>query len=228
MMTIQLNSNLRKSIISFSWTWIGLLIFIGIISLFSIWNMNRLYDQGATNAERINMLSNEVFMAQIEFKVQVQEWKNILLRGYNISDKKKYLSEFQRKETSVRERLNNASIMASQLGLTAQSIKIKQLTEEHSALGLIYKAALDKASFDTYQNIQKADQSVKGADRTLETRLNAASDEISKINSDQREAMQDALHDRYLSLRKFILMIMSVALVITGISLYGVLRATRS
>lgn len=71
MMTIQLNSNLRKSIISFSWTWIGLLIFIGIISLFSIWNMNRLYDQGATNAERINMLSKEIFTAQIEFKVQV-------------------------------------------------------------------------------------------------------------------------------------------------------------
>jgi|GEM_PF-4406238 len=119
------------------------------------------------------MLSNEVFTAQIEFKIQVQEWKNILLRGYNISDKEKYLSEFQKKEISVRERLNNASIMADQLGLNAQSIKIKQLAEQHLALGLIYKAALDKASFETYQNIQKADQSVKGADRALETRLNA-------------------------------------------------------
>lgn len=227
MMTIQLNSNLRKSIISFSLTWIGLLIFVGIISLFSIWYMNRLYDQGATSSERINMLSNEVFTAQIEFKIQVQEWKNILLRGYNISDKEKYLSEFQKKEISVRERLNNASIMADQLGLNAQSIKIKQLAEQHLALGLIYKAALDKASFETYQNIQKADQSVKGADRALETRLNAVSDEISKINSAQREATQDTLHQKYRSLRQFILIMMSVALVITGISLYGVLRATR-
>ena len=130
-MSSQLNSNFRKSIISFSWTWIGLLIFIGIISLFSIWYMNRLYNQGAIESESINMLSNEVLTAQIEFKIQVQEWKNILLRGYDISDKKKYFSEFEKKETSVRDRLNNASIMAEQLGLVSESEKIKKITEHH-------------------------------------------------------------------------------------------------
>lgn len=97
-MSSHLNANLRKSIISFSWTWIGLLIFIGIISLFSIWYMNRLYNQGAIESERINILSNEVLTAQIEFKIQVQEWKNILLRGSNASDKEKYFSEFQKKK----------------------------------------------------------------------------------------------------------------------------------
>ena len=227
-MSSQLNSNFRKSIISFSWTWIGLLIFIGIISLFSIWYMNRLYNQGAIESERINMLSNEVLTAQIEFKIQVQEWKNILLRGYDISDKKKYFSEFEKKETSVRDRLNNASIMAEQLGLVSESEKIKKITEHHVAQGLIYKTTLDKTSFETYENIQKADQSVKGADRELEALLSGVSNEISKINTSQREAMQDSLNQRYLSLRKLILIIMTIALVITGVSLYGVLRATRT
>ena len=227
-MSSQLNSNFRKSIISFSWTWIGLLIFIGIISLFSIWYMNRLYNQGAIESERINMLSNEVLTAQIEFKIQVQEWKNILLRGYDISDKKKYFAEFEKKETSVRDRLNNASIMAEQLGLVTESEKIKKITEHHVTLGLIYRTTLDKTSFETYKNIQKADQSVKGADRELEALLSGVSNEISKINTSQREAMQDSLNQRYLSLRKLILIIMTIALVITGVSLYGVLRATRT
>lgn len=227
-MSSHLNANLRKSIISFSWTWIGLLIFIGIISLFSIWYMNRLYNQGAIESERINILSNEVLTAQIEFKIQVQEWKNILLRGSNASDKEKYFSEFQKKEASVRDRLQTASIMAAQLGFVSESEKIKTITKHHVELGFIYKSTLDKTSFETYGNIQKADQSVKGADRELETLLSDVSNEISKINSGQREAMQDSLNQRYLSLRKLILIIMSIALVITGVSLYGVLRATRT
>lgn len=227
-MSAQLNSNFRKSIISFSWTWIGVLIFVGIISLFSIWYMNRLYNQGAIKAERINTLSSEVLTAQIEFKIQVQEWKNILLRGHQVGDRKKYLSEFQKQETSVKERLQNSSIMAERLGLFLESEKIKRIAEDHVILGLTYQSALDKASFETYKSVQKADQSVKGADRELEARLSEVTSHIAKINSDQREAMLESLNQRYLSLRRLILIILSIALAITGVSLYGVLRATRT
>jgi hypothetical protein len=60
--------------------------------------MNKSYKEGAKLASQINQTSFQITSAQVDFKIQVQEWKNILLRGRNISDREKYLSSFQNQE----------------------------------------------------------------------------------------------------------------------------------
>lgn len=227
-MSKNLGVNFRKSIISFAWTWIGLLIFIGIISLFSIWSMNRTFNNGAQLAFKTSALKNEISSASIAFKVQIQEWKNILLRGKDNSDRDFYTSKFENKEKSVQAYLNNAYIICSQLELNEICKEVIAVQIQHQQLGDAYKNNLTHASLANYDAIHKVDQSVKGIDRDLEKSMMHLNSGISEIELAQHHATHNKLTEKYASLRKLILSILTIALTITGISLYSVLRATRS
>lgn len=226
-MSKNLGINFRKNIISFAWTWIGLLIFIGIISLFSIWSMNREFNNGGELAFKTSALKNEISSASIAFKVQIQEWKNILLRGKENSARDIYFSKFEQQESSVQGYLNSAYDICSQLKLNEICNQVSTVQKQHQQLGDAYKNSLTHASLASYDAIHKVDQSVKGMDRELEKTMGNLNTIFSEIELKQRNATHQKLTEKYTSLRKLILSILAIALTITGISLYSVLRGTR-
>jgi hypothetical protein len=227
-MSKNLSIHFRKNIIAFAWTWIGLLIFIGIISLFSIWSMNQTFKHGAQLAFKTNALKNEISSASIAFKVQIQEWKNILLRGKDTSDKETYYLKFEQQEGNVQAYLNNATAICLQLKLKSTCDKISIIKTAHQKLGEAYKKNLLSASLKNYDAIHALDQSVKGMDRELEKSMGHLNTVFSDLALKQHHTTNQQLTDKYHSLRKFILSILAIALTITGVSLYSVLRATRS
>jgi methyl-accepting chemotaxis protein len=100
-------------------------------------------------------------VAQVDFKKQVQEWKDILLRGHDSDDLAKYTKLFREEEARVRE---NVAALRPQL----QDPKAIQLLTEfvvrHEVLGRRYQEA-----YDTYVgggfDFKAADRSVRGMDR---------------------------------------------------------------
>ncbi|NQD94481.1 methyl-accepting chemotaxis protein, partial [Pseudomonas sp. CrR25] len=56
--------------------------------------------------------SRLVDSANVEFKVQVQEWKNVLLRGKNPADRDKYWHQFQVQEAKVQTILGDLQQVA--------------------------------------------------------------------------------------------------------------------
>lgn len=225
-MSKNIDINLRKNIISFAWTWIGLLVFIGIISLFSIWSMNRTFNNGAEQAFKTSALKNEISSASIAFKVQIQEWKNVLLRGKNKADRDTYFSKFEDQERSVQASLNRAHLTCSALVLNEICIEVRTIQKQHEQLGVTYKNMLKNAPLENYADIHKIDQSVKGLDRDLEKNMSALNKVFSEIELKQRQKTNQELTEKYAALRKLILSILGIALTISGISLYSVLRVT--
>ena len=61
--------------------------------------------------------------AQVSFKTQVQEWKNILLRGKDPEAFKKYLKGFESENQAVKDRLVQLKAAATKLGV-ADRLKI--------------------------------------------------------------------------------------------------------
>ena len=101
--------------------------------------------------------------AQVEFKIQVQEWKNILLRGSDPVQLEKYTAAFKKSGAATNAQLQKVNTVLGKLGL--RSPLVGEAIAAHEELGRAYLEALtqfDAAKPDSYKDI---DALVKGKDR---------------------------------------------------------------
>ncbi|MES9936605.1 MAG: hypothetical protein ABW153_09180, partial [Sedimenticola sp.] len=97
--------------------------------------------QEATQESAIRQLT-------LDFKKQVQEWKNTLLRGHNPEDLDKYWERFQRLETKIQE---EGKQLLSRLQDTSMAQGLEQFLAEHREMGRAYREGLEvfrQAGFD--------------------------------------------------------------------------------
>ena len=78
--------------------------------------------------------------ANLTFKEQVQEWKNVLLRGANAADLERYWSRFQTNEAQVQQML--VDIDRLELGTDVHD-RIASLSRTHRQLGERYREGLE-------------------------------------------------------------------------------------
>ncbi|MFJ7313943.1 methyl-accepting chemotaxis protein [Pseudomonas sp. NPDC098747] len=115
--------------------------------------------------------------ANLQFKVQVQEWKNVLLRGKQPADLAKYWSQFEDRQRDVQRILGE---LASQKGIEPSlKTRIERLREEHRQLASAYQKGRD-AYVAAGSDSAAGDAAVKGVDR-------AASDQMSELVAELRK-----------------------------------------
>ncbi|WP_095121235.1 methyl-accepting chemotaxis protein [Pseudomonas sp. Irchel s3f10] len=115
--------------------------------------------------------------ANLQFKVQVQEWKNVLLRGKQPADLAKYWGQFEDRQRDVQKILGE---LAGQKGIEPSlKSRIERLREEHRQLGSAYQKGRD-AYVAAGGDPAAGDAAVKGVDR-------AASDQMSELVTELRK-----------------------------------------
>ncbi|VVQ21385.1 Methyl-accepting chemotaxis protein CtpH [Pseudomonas fluorescens] len=115
--------------------------------------------------------------ANLQFKVQVQEWKNVLLRGKQPADLAKYWGQFEDRQRDVQKLLGE---LASQKGIEPSlKSRIERLRDEHRQLGSAYQRGRD-AYVAAGGDPTAGDAAVKGVDR-------AASDQMSELVAELRK-----------------------------------------
>ncbi|VVO34881.1 Methyl-accepting chemotaxis protein CtpH [Pseudomonas fluorescens] len=115
--------------------------------------------------------------ANLQFKVQVQEWKNVLLRGKQPADLDKYWKQFEDRQRDVQGILGD---LAGQKGIEPQlKTRIERLRDEHRLLGAAYQKGRD-AYVAAGADPTAGDTAVKGVDR-------ATSDQMSELVSELRK-----------------------------------------
>lgn len=107
--------------------------------------------------------------ANLQFKIQVQEWKNVLLRGRQSAELDKYWQQFQAREQQVQQLLEQL-IGASDGELKA---RLQHLRDSHRQLGKAYAQGRE-AFLAAGGDPVVGDQAVKGVDR-------AASEQMSEL-----------------------------------------------
>ena len=118
--------------------------------------------------------------ANLEFKTQVQEWKNVLLRGTDSADRSKYWSQFEASESAVQATLQEIAALDID---SAQQAEARELAQKHQTLGTAYRNSL-RAFESAGMDPTAGDQAARGIDRDFSEHL---SDLAVRLNQQAQE-----------------------------------------
>ena len=113
------------------------------------------------------------------FKKQVQEWKNVLLRGSDPAALKKYWGKFERQESDIQEQGRQ---LLGALATGESSRLLQQFLQRHREMGASYRkglAVFRESGFDS----TAGDRAVKGIDREPTRLLEQAAEQIARQTS---------------------------------------------
>ncbi|MBV6287281.1 methyl-accepting chemotaxis protein [Pseudomonas sp. MAFF 301350] len=116
--------------------------------------------------------------ANLQFKVQVQEWKNVLLRGRQPAELDKYWQQFAAREQQVQTLL--AQLVRDNGADTALKARLQALKDSHAQLGVAYARGRD-AFVAAGADPAAGDQAVKGVDRATSEQM---SELVSQLRAD--------------------------------------------
>jgi PAS domain S-box-containing protein len=139
-----------------------------------------------THERTLGSFTNEMDLArrmQVDFKKQVQEWKDILLRGQAPADLEKYRAQFFHQEQLVREDGHALSRLLEQPDSQAL---VARFLQAHADLGLHYRNALDVFVQSGASDYRSADRLVRGADRAPTDLIDGIVDSIAQALAGHR------------------------------------------
>ncbi|MEO5362332.1 MAG: ATP-binding protein [Magnetococcus sp. DMHC-8] len=127
--------------------------------------------------------------AQIHFKKQVQEWKNILIRGQDPDSYKKYWHLFVEEENRVQVHLLAAIAVLQKLQTTGDVLAaIRAVQSEHDRLGSRYRQGIALFDANNIQSFRTVDTFVRGIDRE-------STDDMDRLLEQVRTAIKTILAD---------------------------------
>ncbi|WP_232538499.1 methyl-accepting chemotaxis protein [Chromobacterium phragmitis] len=153
---------------------LAVLFALAIAGLFQLHSMATGTRDELEQVSRGSKINHAMQLANLHFKVQVQDWKDILLRGNDPGDYQRYLSSFDQESDIVDRSLAEAA--DAMKNARQASGKIDAAREEHRRLNQRYRAALSSFLQTDPQAGQTVDKLVRGIDRDMTDRLLRESD----------------------------------------------------
>lgn len=154
------------------------------VLLFSLYYLYRNIDSLETTLHRnVVVLSSKkdqidnAHHAQAAFALQVQEWKDILLRGHDAQSRQKYWESFLLHEAEVRKSIEVMQISASKAHEERKAYDLKSILDAHQNIGMQYREALAKYSLtQNHSATFQIDSLVSNIDRSFAAQLALYSD----------------------------------------------------
>jgi methyl-accepting chemotaxis protein len=140
-----------------------LTVAIGLYSLIAIVETNKRLHKSVLEGQMMVKATDTARLAQVHFKKQVQEWKNILLRGNEQDLYDKHLRAFDDEDRRVNESLQSLSDMTATIGLSVP--EITEAIKVHENLGKQYRDALKHYNHSNLKSAVLVDKIVRGIDR---------------------------------------------------------------
>ena len=182
-----------------------LLVFVNALLLaaagfawYAIERLNGQLESTIATQNQIEAASDLSRRAQLEFKVQVQEWKNILLRGGDPQLYDKHTKAFKERSEKVRSHLVSLNGLAKGMSL-APTIADKALAE-HEELDKKYAEALKTFRANDAASAAEVDKLVRGIDRGATEHI----DEIVKTVQEHGDKLAESTSKAVVSEKRYL------------------------
>lgn len=211
----------RRSLVPLAGLLALALVTNGVIGLFGVWSVHRQHERALTESEALATDLDRARAAQVALKTQVQEWKNILLRGSDPADMARYRAAFEAEGAAVQQNL--AALAAAPGALGDHAL----LLAEHAELMRRYAGALETLVPDDPLSARRVDAAVRGIDRRM---LEETDDLIAHMRERaatiQRET-RAAVRARYETLRQGFVWGLAACIGLVALFLWFAVRSER-
>ena len=187
------------------------MMFLGLSALSEMSKFND-YVVSQLNDVDVNVdVLESVEQAHVHFKIQVQEWKNILIRGNDQSQYDKYLGKFKNEEKNVQALL--AKAIAKTVELEKDPAALQAVKDEHQKLGSAYYKAVAKFNARDPEAGKKVDKLVKGVDRPASKGMSELAETVEKDFSMLIKSTVDNVAVGYEGAKSNFIIIMTVSVI---------------
>ena len=149
---------------------------------FSVYQLAQMSQREQASLEKVKLAATGADLgrsAQHHFKIQVQEWKNVLIRGGDPQSFDRHWKSFEAEEQIVLDRLTKAKDVAARLNVSSR-VQPDEVAAKLKQLGNAYREAIK--SYDRRaEATQAVDKAVRGVDRDADKAIDAISKEFRKI-----------------------------------------------
>jgi CHASE3 domain sensor protein len=197
---------------------VGILFLAGI----GLFGVEFTHDEGngaLRQSVESSTLLDEARSAQVAFKIQVQDWKNFLIRGHNPGDYDKYVAQFASAEADVDKSLD--ALKASDLLPASLRDEVVAIRDEHARLGATYREAMKAYERGKLESTFSVDASVRGIDQKLTQRIDAVAQQILASEHKRVDTLKQQFESRYGTLRN---MMVGATIVVFGLLILVVWR----
>lgn len=204
--------SLRSRLMILTAVMAGIMIFLGIVGA---WQIRSMAVTMSTHLQEANIENNAeiaIENAHVNFKSQVQEWKNILIRGNDTQNFEKHLKGFEESGAKMDDNLKDSIALMKKLN--KPTTEIEALSSAHIELMTRYRDALK--SFDTKDpNAGKAvDKLVKGMDKPTSAGISKLVDRIEKEYTAKLAESQVEAEQSYVMARNIFILIVGLGVAI--------------
>lgn len=207
----------------------GLVIVVMLLSgigLFGIYSQHRTVERAFAAVERVRAVEFVLRELEVDFKVEVQEWKNLLLRGQSEEGYAKWRAAY---EGQVRKTMEAFEHLRKLPGLTSEELKaIEESALLHNANAELYKDALSDYRQNDPSSIFATDNKVRGKDRAIATKLNELGENLRNRDKDLASEAQTEGERIYQTYRTIALGISVLAIILTLTIAVSIARMARA
>ena len=200
---------------------IGLLI-VGLLGFSQLRAFNQTMENSSTEVRNGVAALIAVGRADSAFKTQVQEWKNILIRGNDPALFDRYLASFERQESVVHAHLEEVESYLQ--AADPESTTLRTLLAEHTTLGTRYRAALRNFHAADPEAGKRIDATVRGMDRDFSTGLDELVTTIQQSEAARMESQVVSSRASYLTARNAIFITLLVGTAIVALFAWVIIR----
>lgn len=187
--------SLRTLLLAYALGMATLVIVLGLMALHALQAVNATHADAKTQQEAFVDIRENVHLAHLQFKNQIQTWKNWLLRGRDPMAATEYQRDFVQIGEQVQARLHIIQQRLPQFtALVSQAAAIDTLITQHQALQARYMAVASHADWQTLTVAEQVDRQVRGQDKPTSEQLGQLVKNIDTLAKQAIAAQQQQAH----------------------------------
>ena len=226
----------RRSLINLASLMLLMVLTTGIAGLFAAWSLSAFHLRTEKTLTEASVVVSDARSVQASFKVQVQEWKNILLRGHVETDRDGYSAAFRAQAKKTVEVLQSLPASVDRLQLLNDAgapfklsdvVDVAEILAELGVLNERYETALAAASAEDATDgwdPMLADGMLRGGDRAVSERMESIPLLLRKAIDANLSKSQQLGEARFETLSRFVWSTVVFALAMVALMVWRILR----